>query len=160
MSRDYCTNPYLLLKTFYLHGLLTNRLQKFRKYFHFREDIWLQSSKFVYPRTPCRQRLRRDTSFSRRPSQNEKNEKTKKRKTKSFLPAHMGPRYKCLTKKGSTILGQCYFKGTVSRDFWTFFWLKSFDLVQAPYKQATTVSRTFSFLRRYSIAKIENPVSS
>ena len=40
-------------------------------------------------------------------------------------------------------------KGTVSRDFWPFFFCLK-DSTWAPYEQAKTVSRTFSFSRRYS----------
>ena len=50
------------------------------------------------------------------------------------------------------------FKGAVSRDFQTFFCFK--DSTWVTYEQAKTVSQTFSFLRRYSIAKFENCVSA
>ena len=47
------------------------------------------------------------------------------------------------------LLGFSHVKGTVSRDFWPiFFCLK--DSTWVPYEQAKTVSRTFSFLQRYS----------
>ena len=52
------------------------------------------------------------------------------------------------------------FKGTVSRDFQHFFLFFLKDSIWATNKQAKTVSQTFSFSRRYSIAKFENHVST
>ena len=49
--------------------------------------------------------------------------------------------------------GQCH-------EIFDHFFICLKDSTWAPYEQAKTVSRTFSFSRRYSIAKFEKPVSA